>query len=127
MPKTQVAIVYVRDDPECFDLAQQVWNVLLTAGWDVASPSPIPSAEGSLPTAMSASGQPSGVTVATHSVSSDEQQAALNQLSGRDWIKTPFTVLSNAIELSIGSVAGSGGGSFAPPEGTLRVVIAPRM
>ena len=72
--KGQVEILYLRDDPECFDVAQQIWRLLIDAKWGVTAPVPIPpyNASGALllgPTSMSVSGQPSGVTIAAHSIS----------------------------------------------------------
>jgi hypothetical protein len=130
-PKARVEIMYLRDDPECFDLAQQIWRVLQDAQWDVIAPVPIPPSVASSylqsPTAMSVGGQLLGVTVVTHSVSEKESEAMPNILAGKNWERTPWTVLSNALLQSMGPIGGSGGGPNRPPEGVLRVVVAPRM
>jgi len=127
-PKARVELMYLRDDPECFELAQEIWRVLQDAQWDVIAPVPIPpsvaSANLQSPTSMSVGGQPSGVTVVTHSVSDKEAEADLNS---KNWEHTPWTVLSNALLQSLGQIKGSGGGPNSPPEGTLRVVVAPRL
>ncbi|HWW05064.1 hypothetical protein [Collimonas sp.] len=129
-PQAHVEIVYLRDDPECFDVAQQIWRVLQDAKWEVVAPVPIPQnasiASQQNPTAISVDGQPSGVTVVTHSVSEQEAEAGSKQMLGVPWERTPWTVLMNALNQSLGRIGGSGGGSNSPPEGTLRVVVAPR-
>jgi len=61
-PKARVEIMYLRDDPECFDVAQQIWRLLEDARWDVTPLVPIPSNNAQDvvgPTSMSISGQPS--------------------------------------------------------------------
>lgn len=130
-PKARVEILYLRDDPECFDVAQQFWRLLQDARWDVAAPVPIPSnnAQDALsfgPTSMSVSGQPSGVTIAAHSISKAEADALTNQMFGKDWMRTPFTVLAGAIGQSLGRVSEWAAGPNAPPDGTLRIVVAPK-
>lgn len=131
-PKARVEIMYLRDDPECFDVAQQVWQLLQDAHWDTISPVPIPqnNSSGAIqlgPTPMSFSGQPSGITIAAHSITLAEAEAGTNQIMGKEWIKTPFTVLVHAIGESLGSVNSWAKGPNAPPSGTLRIIIAPRM
>ena len=127
-PKARVEIMYLRDDPECFELAQEIWRVLQDAQWDVVAPVPIPKSVSSShlqsPTSMSISGEPSGVTVATHSVSGKEAEADLNS---KNWEHTPWTVLQNALLQSVGQISGWAGGPNSPPEGTLRVIISPRL
>ncbi len=127
-PKARVEIMYLRDDPECFELAQEIWRVLQAAQWDVIAPVPIPPSVSALylqsPTSMSVSGQPSGVTVATHSASEKEAEADLNS---KNWEHTPWTVLQNALAESVGAISGWAGGPNSPPEGTLRVVVSPRL
>ncbi|HWA70394.1 MAG TPA: hypothetical protein VG821_11245 [Rhizomicrobium sp.] len=125
-PPSPVEIMYLRDDPECFDLAQQIWRVLEDAKWPVSAPVPIPKSDDKVPSAMVVAGQPSGVTVATHSVSFEEVNAGQNQMMGHAWVRTPWTVLMKALADSLGKIGGSGGGLNGPPEGTLRVVVAPR-
>lgn len=126
----RVEIMYLKDDPECFSLAQQLYQLIKQSGWNALNPIPIPAADAASfsdrPTAMTVGGQPSGVTIVAHSLSETEASAKLI-FPDQDWIKTPWTVLSNAVMNTLGGVGGAAGGSYAPPEGTLRVVVAPRM
>ncbi len=124
---SSVEILFLRDDPECQQLAQQISLALQAAKWTVVPPRPIPNEFiGDLPTAMTVNGQPSGVTVVTHSITPDEAKAMEDKLYGRPWPKTAWTVLSQALGDSVGKVSASAGGQFAPPEGLLRIVVAPR-
>ncbi|WP_143281595.1 hypothetical protein [Caballeronia cordobensis] len=129
-PKARVELVYLRDDPECFDVAQQIWRALQDARWDVLPPAPIlqSASPGALqsPTAVTVDGQPAGVTVVTDSVSERESNAGVEQMTGQSWEKTPWTVLTYALVQSLGQAGGHGGGPNSPPKGTLRVVVAPR-
>jgi hypothetical protein len=129
-PKARVEIMYLRDDPECFDLAQQVWRALEDASWDVIAPAPIPSntigAAASNPTAMAVDAQPAGVTVVVRGITQPEADAPQRAFLGQPWVRTPYTVLMHALGDSIGKVSGHAGGLNAPPDGTLRVVVAPR-
>ena len=128
--KAPVEILYLRDDPECFDVAQQIWQLLRDAKWDAKAPRPIPLSNSgdalSLPTSMSVSGQPSGVTVATHSISKEELQASIDRMMGNGWTKTPYTVLQHAIGEALGQVKSWASGPNPPAPGTLRIVVAPR-
>lgn len=128
-PKTHVEVLFLRDDPDSFLLAQLIWQSFVDAKWDVSPPAPVQPNDlnPTAPTVMSAGGQPSGVTVVAHSVSFEEIEWWNNRMSGKPWIKTPWTVVSDALWESLGGINGAGGGSFSPPEGTLRVVIAPRL
>jgi hypothetical protein len=128
-PRARVEIMYLRDDPECFDLAQQIWRVLEDASWDVSAPVPIPNAPDTAsnsPTAMTVDAQPSGVTVVAQSITQSEADATPAALMGQPWVRTPWTVLMHALGDSIGKIGGHAGGPNAPPDGTLRVVVAPR-
>src|SRR6516165_1866689 len=126
-PKAHVEIMYLRDDPECFDLAQQIWRALEDAKWDVTPPIPIPlTADALSPTAMAIDAQPSGVTVVVHGITEAEANADSLRWRGQAWVRTPWTVLMHALGDAIGKIAGHAGGPNAPPDGTLRVVVAPR-
>jgi hypothetical protein len=127
-PKAPTEIFFLRDDPDSFFVAQQIRELLHDANWEVTQPAPASPSDlyPTSPTVMSVGGQPSGITVVGHSVSHEEGQWWMDKMSGKEWPKTPWTVLSNAFSQSLGSVAGSGGGANAPPEGRLRVVVAPR-
>lgn len=131
-PKAFVEVLYLRDDPECFNLAQQLYFLLQQAKWEVLPLKPIPvtweSLSSSNPTAMSVDGQPSGVTVVVRSASLKEAEATVNMHIGKDWVKTPWTGLQYVFSKSLenGVNGGTAGGQHPPPEGTLRVVVAPR-
>lgn len=73
---------------------------------------------------MTVGGQPSGVTVVAHSISEEEEQATWNSTLGRDWVKTPWTVLSVAFQKSMAEAKGSSHPTC--PEGVLRVIVGSR-
>jgi hypothetical protein len=128
-PSAPVEILYMRDDADSLEFAQEIENDLVHAHWTVISRLPIPTPTGAnadptIPIAMTVGGQPSGVTVVAHSVSEEESQATWNAVIGKDWIKTPWTVLSVAFGRSMGKMSGAGTASC--PEGRLRVIVAPR-
>ena len=127
-PKAPVQILYLRDDPDSLEFAQEIANLLARAKWDVIAREPIPTPSAVLssdiPITMSVGGQPSGVTVVTHSVSEEEAEASENRMAGKDWAKTPWTVLCNAFEQAMGE--GKAASHSTVPEGTLRVVIGPK-
>ena len=125
-PKAPVQILYLRDDADSLEFAQEIENQLRRAGWTVTTrePIPTPAAGSDIPIPMSVGGQPSGVTVVTHSVSEEEEHAWMNRATGKDWVKTPWTVLFNAFSDSMGKANGSGNRTC--PAGMLRVVVAPR-
>jgi hypothetical protein len=140
-PKTSVEIMYSRDDPECYDLAQQLRSVLLEADWPVIGIFPITNKlfleykdiplalmYEDAPIAMSFGGQPAGVTVVTHIASKEESEAISGFVftDNKNWKKTPWTVLQYALLQSLGKISGAAGGISSPPEGTLRVIIAPK-
>jgi hypothetical protein len=103
-PKLPVEILYSRDDAECFQLAQEIENVLREAKWTVISRSPIPLTNFNGPNSMGVSGQPSGVTVAAHGITQAEADADLNRMMHKEWVKTPFTVLVRALEDGLGKL-----------------------
>ena len=128
-PKAPVEILYVKDDPDSLEFGQEIENDLKDAGWTVLSREPIPTpregaADSGIPTAMTVGGQPSGVTVVARSISEEESQATLNSMLGREWIRTPWTVLSVAFQKSMGESKGSS--HLTCPEGVLRVIVGPR-
>jgi hypothetical protein len=126
--KAPTEVMFLRDDSESMGLAQGIAFAMEAAGWQITSRRPIPpSADPQLPTAMTVGGQPSGVTVVVSSITRDEADASLNAMRGQDWVKTPWTVLSHAIGVGLGQVGSSAGGPNAPPVGTLRIVVAPRI
>jgi hypothetical protein len=121
-----VQIVYLRNDPECFDVAQQVWHLLEDAGGQVTPPSPIFDGRNNQPAAMNVDGQPVGLTVVASIQSPAEADAELLRANGQAWVRTPFTTLTYAIERGIGRVATHINGPNRPAPGALRVVVAPR-
>jgi hypothetical protein len=58
-PSARVEVMYLQDDPECFGLAQQIWQALEGGKWPVEVPKPIPPLIiSNFPTAMSVGGSP---------------------------------------------------------------------
>ena len=123
-PKAPVQILYLKDDQDSMEFAQEIANDLNRAGWKVTERAPISPSQSDVPTAMTVGGQPSGITVVTHSLSEDEAAASLNQMNGKEWAKTPWTVLAYALRESMGM--GQASSHESVPEGTLRVVVAPK-
>jgi hypothetical protein len=127
-PKSPVQILYLRDDQDSFEFAQEIANLLERAKWDVIAREPIPTltelSSSDIPTAMSVGGQPSGVTVVAHSVSEEDAEATSNHMSGKAWVKTPWTVLSNAFLEALGT--GQAASHNSVKERTLRIVVAPK-
>jgi len=121
-----VQIVYLRNDHECFDVAQQLSRLLEDAGWQVAPPVPIFDGRHVQPAAMNVDGQPAGLTVVASIDSHAEVEAEQIRFRGQAWVHTPFTTLTYAIERGIGRVATHINGPNRPLPGTLRVVVAPR-
>jgi hypothetical protein len=109
-PSARVEIMYLQDDPECFGLAQQIWLALESAKWPVEVPKVIPPLAANFPTAMSVGGQPSGVTVVRGGITQEEADAQTNAMQGKEWVKTPWTVLMHALGESLGRINGSAGG-----------------
>jgi hypothetical protein len=123
-PKAPVEILYLRDDQESFEFAQEIENVLRMATWEVISRGPIPASGSESPTAMTVGGQPSGVTVVVHSVSEEEAESGQKRFTGKEWLRTPWTVLQHAFEQSTGESHAST--NTGVPPGILRVVVAPK-
>jgi hypothetical protein len=127
-----IELMFVRDDPDSWSLAQQFFMFLMAAGWNPEHPRPIPQTDDSdnffgQPPALLAGAQPSGVTLVVQSTSQEERDAVTNWRSGKAWTKTPLTVLEHAIFDSLGTVALSSGAMAAPSSGTIRIVVAPRL
>lgn len=128
-PKAKVEIMYLGHDPECFDLAQQIQGGLKEVDWEVISIGPIPQdliASYPGPAGMAAAGQPSGVTVATHSPSPDEIGTIQYKRTREDWIETPWNALNYALTEALGRGSASAGSHNAPPKGILRVIVSPK-
>lgn len=125
-PAGNVEIVFLRNDPECFDVAQQLWHLLQDAGWQVTPPTAIFDGRQNQPAPMNADGEPSGLTVVASVNSQAEIDASQLRATNQPWAHTPFTVLEYAIARGIGKVATHVNGPNRPQPGTLRVVVAPR-
>ncbi|TWB20018.1 hypothetical protein FBZ99_101809 [Rhizobium sp. ERR 1071] len=127
-PSAPVEVLYITDDQEAFELSQEIRQSLEAVGWQILKHAPIPKdlpLASSLPSAaMAVGGQPTGVTIVVHDATSVELDAASDRMLGKNWVKTPWTVLSGAISDGLGQVSGHVGGSEAPPAGTIRIVIA---
>jgi hypothetical protein len=125
-PTGSVEIMYVKDDHESFRLSLEIRELLRKAKWTALEPMPIPQSDSQLPSAMSVGAQPSGITVVANIVSVEEASAPMFSGMQKDWVKTPYTVLSHAFIVSMGGVAGGTARDRKTPEGVLRVVVAPK-
>ena len=122
-----VEIYYSTEGSEPMELAQQINLALEESGWKVLFREPLPNSRGALPPAMAMGGQPKGVTVVAHLITEQEEKVSEQRMLNKDWIKTPYSVLSCAVGVALGTVSGSGGGPNAPAAGTLRIVVAARI
>jgi len=115
--KAPVQILFLKDDPDSLNFAQDIEQALGAAGWSVVSRDVIPTPDGvktrlDIPTTMSVGGQPTGVTVVTNE---------------EDWegeIKAPRDALYRAFSQAMGRGAGSV--HMTCPRGILRIIIGPR-
>jgi hypothetical protein len=118
-PKSRIEIVYVRDDADAFQLSHQILDAFKKASWDVEQPVPIKPFDtypySVIPSVMSARGQPRGVSIIKHE-------------DPRGWTNDPsYEALQRAFQQSlIGNITVGGAADPQLPEGTLRVVVAPR-
>lgn len=99
-----VRIVYLRNDPERFDVAQQIWYLLVDTGWLVTLPVTIFDGRQGQLAAMNVDGQPAGLTVVASVQSQPEADAELLRANGQAWVHTPFTTLTYAIERGVGRI-----------------------
>ncbi|WEY42050.1 hypothetical protein [Paraburkholderia sp. SUR17] len=116
-------IQYVRDDPDSFNLAVSVFFLLTEAKWPVSYPDPVlpplrPSFE--QPLALTAGGQPSGVTIVTSGI----DVTSLAKPVPQDDFEASLRALQTAFVTSLGRVAISGSQDMKPE--CFRIVIAPR-
>lgn len=128
-PRGKVEILYLRNDPECFDVSIQLRQLLTQAGWKVERWDSIPEADGGEPIAMTVDGQPSGITLVASSATREEMMAAdkiIDDENATDWVKTPYTILEVGLLRAVGKVNNHIGGPHAPAAGLLRIVVAPR-
>ncbi len=106
--QVQLEILYVADDSDSMQLAQQIQLACSAAGWGMPTRNPIHRPPGwSEPLAMAVDGQPSGVTVVSRSPTPDDGIAA-------------------AVAAGLGGVSKHTNGPHAPPIGTVRIVVAPK-
>jgi hypothetical protein len=106
--RVQLEILYVADDTDAMELAQQIQLACSAAGWGMPSRNPIQRPPGwSEPLAMAVDGQPRGVTVVSQS-------------------PTPADGIANAVAAGLGAVAQHANGPNAPPIGSVRIVVAPK-
>lgn len=127
-PKAPVEIVFVRDDPECWQLAMQIRDWLKAADWEYMQPAAITGPDEarflSYPSAMQAGGQPRGVTVVQLATSqADFMRERMESFD--DPLDTPAKALSHALMQSLGTIAGSMSFETGTP-GKLRVVVGPK-
>jgi hypothetical protein len=129
-PKAPVEILFVRDDPECFQLAMQIRDWLKTAKWDVDDAVAISKADtprlAKYTSSMGVGGQPSGVTLVQRAASQvDFDRERDDPFDPSAPIDTPGKALSRALMDSLGSVAGAMSFDTGTP-GMLRVVVGPK-
>jgi hypothetical protein len=115
-PKAKIELLYVKEDPDSYQLSLQIFWYLMNSGWDCALEQPIPP-----PTADSPySDKPSTWSVVA-------RETGISLVTGQhDNIKpgTAFAVLLNAFRTTLGQA--EMGIDPAVPTGTIRVVVAPR-
>jgi hypothetical protein len=129
-PKAPVEIVFVRDDPECWQLAMQIRDWLKTAKWEYSEPAAITGPDearfASYPSAMQAGGQPRGVTIVQRvTTQADFEREKGNPFDPNDPIDTPMKALSRALMGSLGGIGGSMNFDTGRV-GVLRVVVGPK-
>jgi hypothetical protein len=125
-PTASVEILYLRDDPDSIGLSRQLMALLHGAGWQISAWKPIPPPTehpfSELPTTYSVGGGTSGVTIvlAPFKTAVDPMTSLLEGSVAT----SAYTALGRAILSTLGGV----GTKWDPiiPEGSLRVVVAPR-
>jgi hypothetical protein len=118
-PIAPVEIAYVLSDQlDSLPLAMDIWSGLNRAGWKTDTPVPVVKDHSGkyqhVHAAISVGGLPTGVTVVAH--------------SGKEWTRSgsPFDALVVALQKGL-PLFPPGAGEFPDlPEGTLRIVVAPR-
>jgi hypothetical protein len=115
-PKAKVELMYVKEDPDSYQLSLQIFWYLMNAGWDCEVEKPIPPAAiGSpypdKPATWSAIARETGISLVVHEY--DDLKPG-----------TPYEALLKAFRITPGQ-AESGIDSNVPA-GSIRVVIAPR-
>jgi len=106
--QVQLEILYVADDSDSMELAQQIQLACSAAGWGMPPRNPIQRPPGwHEPLAMAVDGQPKGVTVVSQGL-------------------TPSDGIAKAVGAGLGQVSTHSNGAHAPPAGTVRIVVAPK-
>jgi hypothetical protein len=127
-PSSPVDILYFADDFDSMMLAQQIDLAIREAGWAEPSRNPIEKPfDWTAPTPMAVDGQPTGVTlVATDRTRRADEFTAGNMLLPQADPATPFRAIERALLAGVGKLSTWVNGPHAPPEGRLRIVVAPR-
>jgi hypothetical protein len=115
-PKSDVQLLYVREDPDSYQLALQIYWYFGNSGWNcsIEKPIPTPAADsmyGDAAIAMSVGGHATGVTIVAPNIKDIA------------W-ESPFGALFKAFRAALGQ-AGRGI-DHTMPEGALRIVVAPK-
>lgn len=126
-PKAPVEIVFVRDDPECYQLAMQIRDWLKVAKWEYSEPAAITGPDETrftqYPSSMQAGGQPRGVTIVLRATSqADFERERDDPFNDNASVDTPGKALSRALLTSLDSIAQSM--NFETGKvGSLRIVV----
>jgi hypothetical protein len=128
VPRCPVEILYLADDFDSMSLAQQIGLAIKAGGWDEPSRKSIERPSGwDGPTPMAVDGQPTGVTVVAHiGEGTEEITAARGVITNTARGNASFDTIQRALLVGLGKVATWVNGPHAPPNGTLRIVVAPR-
>jgi hypothetical protein len=126
--KSPVEIMFPKENPEAFMLANQIRELLRIAKWEAAVPAPVPPTDiprlANQPSHMAAGAQPFGVAVVIRA----DTQEEFNRSSDFK-ADTPMNALRDAFAKTLGDVAGYAGGPDifpAPPVGVVRIVVGPK-
>jgi len=136
VPPRPVEIMYLRDDPETYNLAFSIFFLLSQAKWPVEYPKPIPdttsnnsfadalpkSIADESPKAMGVGGQPWGVTVVAAAIPPPGYKPGDN--AETDSRIRPIAALGEALLQGLGRLAYVYAAGL--PEGRIRIVVAPR-
>jgi hypothetical protein len=115
-PKAKIELLYVREDPDSYQLALQIFWYLSNAGWDCRPQAPISPVTSSSPyadrpIAMTVTGHATGITLVVH------------EYGDIKW-ESPLGILFKAFRVTPGQ-AGRGIDPTVRSE-TIRIVVAPK-